>query len=1090
MIRPLRLVASLAATLALAFGVTYRFVSWEAKAHADELGFRPGLAAAGAEAAGRSEADEPPYPLSKLPVFSRVLIAVKENYVDPKRVDPKAMVVAALDQVEKTVAEVMVEGDAQSGRLDVTVGSARKAFDITQVDSVWKVRVVLGDVMAFIEKNLVAHKNLREIEYAATNGMLSTLDPHSMLLDPKMFKEMKLQTKGEFGGLGFVIGMRDGNLTVMKVLKGTPAQKAGVKPKDVITRIEEQSTVNMDLNDAVDRLRGKPGTRVTITTQRPAAAEPKKLVLTREIINYETVPQAKLLEHGVGYVKVSQFSANTTRDLQAAIAQEKAQAGGNLKGLVLDLRGNPGGLLDQAIRVSDLFLSEGVIVKQVGGGDRGRVNQTHEATAEPDDMTGLPLVVIVNNSSASASEIVAGALKNNNRALVIGRQTFGKGSVQVLYPDLQDPIRPDDELALKLTIAQYLTPGDVSIQETGVTPDVLLLPGRALKDAVNYFAPPRMMGEVDLERHISNLADATLSEAEREKRAAERKARTEKAALELRYLLDEKEDLVAKAMKKEEKEARAAAAHAELAEMTPEQQEDDEAEQNPDQLVEDYQIRFAKDLLARAPFGDRPRLLEAAKGFVAERRNEEDRRLQARLEALGVDWSSGPAQGAPRPVVTVTPAPAQQQAAGDSVPWTVTVENKGDGPLRRLRAWTLVDKNPLLDRREFVFGLVKPGQKRSWTVPVKLPKGMDSRRDDVTFHFQEEGGRAPSDLVTQLDVVEGPKPLFAFSSQVLDPSGNGDGLVERGEQIELRVDVRNEGKGPSGDKTYVILKNLGDGETFIQKGRAVVGAVPPGESRPATFQLQVKKGLKGQEVPLRVTVVDEKLDEVTSEKLSLPLADKAPAHVAVKAVVPVNKDAVLRSGARGDTAPLALAPRGTALTAVAAYGCPPGAVPGTGKAAEGCFYKVDWQKDRAAFVSAADLAAPQHGKAPALSAAEIWQREPPRITLSPDPAQGAPVASGDHFKLTGTASVPPAPAGVKGTRLRDVFVFVNEQKIFFKVAPENGAQTSVDFSVDVPLKPGNNVVTVFAREDEDFQSRRSLVIHRRSGAEVAQGKAQ
>ncbi len=1087
MIRPLRLVASLAATLALAFGVSYRFVSWEAKAHADELAFRPGLASPSTPA--RSEADEPPYPLAKLPIFSRVLIAVKENYVDPKRIDPKAMVVSALDQVEKTVAEVMVEGDAASGRLQVTVGAAKKAFDISGVDSIWKVRVVMGDVMAFVEKNLVAHKDLREIEYAATNGMLSTLDPHSMLLDPKMFKEMKLQTKGEFGGLGFVIGMKDGNLTVMKVLKGTPAQKAGIKPKDVITRIEEQSTVNMDLSDAVDRLRGKPGTRVAITMQRPAAPEPKKLMLTREIINYETVPQARLLDHGIGYVKVSQFSANTTRDLQAAIAQEKAQAGGNLKGLVLDLRGNPGGLLDQAIRVSDLFLSEGVIVKQVGGGDRGRVNQTHEATADPDDMTALPLVVVVNNSSASASEIVAGALKNNNRALVIGRQTFGKGSVQVLYPDLQDPIRPDDELALKLTIAQYLTPGDVSIQEVGVTPDVLLLPGRVLKDAVNYFAPPRMMGEVDLDRHMSNLADAQLSQAERDKRAAERKARTEKAALELRYLLDEKEDVVAKAMKKDEKAARAASAHADL-ELTPEQQEDDEAEANPDQFVEDYQIRFARDLLARAPFADRPRLIEAARGFVAERRNEEDRRLQAKLEQLGVDWSSGPQRGTPRPVVTVTPPSGTLDPAGETVPWTVTVENRGDGPLRRLRAWTLVDKNPLLDRREFVFGLVKPGEKRSWTVPVKLPRGMDSRRDDVDLHFQEEGGRAPADVLSQFDVVEGPRPLFAMSSQVLDDAtGNGDGLVERGETIQLRVDVRNEGSGPSGDKTYVILKSLGDDKTFIQKGRSVVGAIPPGESRPATFQLEVKKGLKAEEVPLRVAVVDEKLDEVVAEKLLLPMADQAPSHAAFHGVLPLNKDALLRAGASAGAAPLALAPRGSAFAAVAAFGCPAGAAPGKGKPVEGCFYKVDWKKGRAAFVAAADVAAVQRGK-PSGEAKEIWQHEPPRIALDVDPSKGAPTADGDHWRLTGSASVPPAPAGVKGTRLRDVFVFVNDQKIFFQVAPEGGVRTKVDFAVDVPLKPGNNTVTIFAREDEDFQTRRSVVVHRRGAAAVAQGNRQ
>ena len=291
----------------------------------------------------------------------------------------------------------------------------------------------------------------------------------------------------------------------MKVLKGTPAQRAGIKAKDVIARIEEQSTINMDVQDAVDRLRGKPGTRVNIVLARPGA-EPRKLAIVRELINVETVPFAKLLDRNVGYVRVAQFSANTTRDITAAVQQQKAQAaatGGKLQGLILDLRGNPGGLLEQAIQVSDLFLSEGVIVKTVGEGDRRQIHEVKEAHADRADFSDLPLVVLVNNASASASEIVAGALKNNDRAIVVGRQTFGKGSVQVLY-DFADPTQQGEESALKLTIARYLTPGDISIQEVGITPDVALQPGRALKDAVNWFAPPRSMGEADLEHHLTN----------------------------------------------------------------------------------------------------------------------------------------------------------------------------------------------------------------------------------------------------------------------------------------------------------------------------------------------------------------------------------------------------------------------------------------------------------------------------------------------------------------------------------------------------------------------------------------------------------
>jgi carboxyl-terminal processing protease len=903
--------------------------------------------------------------------------------------------------------------------------------------------------------------------------MLSTLDPHSVLLEPKMFREMRLQTKGEFGGLGFVIAMRDGNLTVVRVLKNTPAQKAGIHPKDVITKIGEQSTVNMDLQDAVDRLRGKPSSHVALTVQRAAWPDARRFDLAREVISVETVPQAKLLAGGVGYVKLSQFSANTTRDLQAAIAQQRAQAGGALKGLVLDLRGNPGGLLEQAISVSDLFLSEGVIVKTVGDGMR--MHEVKEAHADRDDMTSLPLVVIVNNSSASASEIVAGALKNNDRALVIGRQTFGKGSVQVLY-DFSDPAKPTEESALKLTIAQYLTPGDVSIQEVGVSPDVLLLPGRALKDAVNCFAPPRSMGEVDLDKHFANPSEATASQAEAQKRAEERRASAEKAALELRYLLDEKEDQLAKAMKADEKREAAARAHGEsgVDELTPEQQEDEDAEANPDEVKEDYQIRFARDLLARAPFPDRPRLLQSARGFVAERRAEEDARLVQRLAALGVDWSAGPAQGTPRPVVTVSPAPGRPIAAGQSLPWTVTVENRGDAPLRRLRAWTLVDKWPLLDRREFVFGLVKPGEKRSWVVPVKLPKGLDSRHDEVRLHFEDEAGRAPPDALTAVDVVENAKPAFAFSTQVEDDAGNGDGLVQRGEEVTLRVDVKNDGKGASGDKTYVSLKNLGDEKVFIKKGRVVVGQLAPGEVKSALLQVEVKRGLKADTMPLRLMVVDEKLDEYVSERLEIPVAAEGKARVSAGGAVRVTApQAALRTGASPAASPIALVKKGALL-------------PVTGKF--GDFYRVEWQKGRAGFAQAHDVEAAPGSRPGPVAATEVFQREPPRIAINPSSEGGAPVVTSEKLHLSGTASVPAGAAGLKN-KLRDVFVFANEQKVFFKVVPESGASNRMEFSTDVPLKPGNNAVTVFAREDDEFQSRRTFYVYRRGAAEVAQQQA-
>ncbi len=1093
--RPFRLVATFAVAAALALGVAVRFVRADpdlapapnqapallasrptatpvaplsaaprpAEPRPAEVRATDALAYSTSPSAHGKAAGGDDYRLDRLPILGFVFSKVHQAYVDPTRIDPRAMVVAALDSVERTVAEVMVKGDVKSDRLTVTVGNATREFEIRDVDTIWNARLLLGEVMGFVQENLVAHEDLREIEYAAAGGVLSTLDPHSVVLEPKFFREMKMQTRGEFGGLGFVIAMRDGNLTVVRVLKNTPAQRAGIRSKDIITRIGEQSTINMDVQDAVDRLRGKPQTPVNITVARGAWPEPKRLQLTRDTISVETIPQAKLLDQGIGYVRYSTFARNGTREIYKAVQAQREKAGGNLKGLILDLRGNPGGLLDEAVELSDLFLSEGVIVKTVSDGAQ-RQREVREASADSRDLVNLPLVVLVNGSSASASEIVAGALKNNGRALIVGRPTFGKGSVQTLF-DFGEPGRPAEEAALKLTIAQYLTPGDVSIQEVGILPDVALLPGRALKDQINVFAPPRAMGEADLDRHLSNPGGAKAAEL--------KKRRAEKSPFEIRYLLDEKEDAVARALKREA----ARDAHGDDAALSAEQQEDEEIDADPDQVKEDYQIRFARELLVRAPFADRARLLEAAGVLVGERRAEEEKRLEARLGQLGVEWAAtgGQATGNPRAVVTVTPPAGRPQKAGEVVQWTVTVENRGDAPFRRLRAWTLDEKNYFLDRREFVFGTVRPGERKSWVVPLKLPRSFDSRRDEVTLHFEDDQGKAPADVLTSLDVVETPRPAFAYSLQVDDrKGGNGDGLPARGESFTLRLDVRNVGPGPSGDKTYVTLKNLGDEKLFIKKGREVLGALKPGESRTASMEIELKPG-PGKVLPIRVQVIDEKSGEYLSQKLELPVTPGADKVVEETGAVRVEvAEAVIRGGAGIGAHVVATVKKGQVLPLT-------GAVAG--------FRRVEWSRGRFGFLANADVTpsrAPRTG-----GAVEAWQHEPPRITLAPDPARGAPVVDSDSFKLSGSALLP--ASADPDARLRDVYIFVNDEKVFFRVVPESAPGASslgrLDFTADLPLKPGQNVVTVFAREDQELQSRRSVVIFRKggAGANVAEG---
>src|SRR5690348_14780628 len=329
-------------------------------------------------------------------------------------------------------------------------------------------------VLSYVENNYVENVDQDELIYGAIRGMLETLDPHTSFLKPDQYREMKIDTSGQFGGVGIEVEMRpvgdnsrDNVLTVMSAIEGTPAAKAGITTGDQITRIDDTPTHSMRMDDAVQKMRGKKGSPVTLAVVRPGSKgwkEPRVYNLTREIIKIENVV-AKTLEPGYGYVRLKQFSENSYRDIEAALDKlEKESPGGHLRGLVLDLRNNPGGLLDQAVRIADDFIDQGLIVRTEGKG--GRIIDEEKAHSRGTRL-GFPMVVLVNGGSASASEIVAGALQDHQRAAIMGTQSFGKGSVQTV-------IELDDGSALKLTIARYYTPAGRSIQEHGITPDIVV----------------------------------------------------------------------------------------------------------------------------------------------------------------------------------------------------------------------------------------------------------------------------------------------------------------------------------------------------------------------------------------------------------------------------------------------------------------------------------------------------------------------------------------------------------------------------------------------------------------------------------------
>ncbi|WP_305871401.1 S41 family peptidase [Helicobacter pylori] len=366
-----------------------------------------------------------------------------------------------------------------------------------------------SNVVTEIEKKYVDKISISEIMTKAIEGLLSNLDAHSAYLNEKKFKEFQAQTEGEFGGLGITVGMRDGVLTVIAPLEGTPAYKAGVKSGDNILKINNESTLSMSIDDAINLMRGKPKTPIQITVVRKNEPKPLVFNIIRDIIKLPSVYVKKIKETPYLYVRVSGFDKNVTKSvLEGLKANPKA------KGIVLDLRGNPGGLLNQAVGLSNLFIKEGVLVSQKGKNKEENLEYKANGRAP---YTNLPIAVLVNGGSASASEIVAGALQDHKRAVIIGEKTFGKGSVQILLPVNKDE-------AIKITTARYYLPNGRTIQAKGITPDIVIYPGKVPENE-NKFSLKEADLKHHLEQELKKLDDKTPNskEADKDKKNEEEK---------------------------------------------------------------------------------------------------------------------------------------------------------------------------------------------------------------------------------------------------------------------------------------------------------------------------------------------------------------------------------------------------------------------------------------------------------------------------------------------------------------------------------------------------------------------------------------
>ncbi|MSP51786.1 MAG: S41 family peptidase [Alphaproteobacteria bacterium] len=354
---------------------------------------------------------------------------------------------------------------------------------------------LFGDVFERIRADYVEETNDKEMIEAAIKGMLAALDPHSSYLNAETYKEMQVQTRGEFGGLGIEVSMENGLVKVISPIEDTPAFRAGIKPGDLITQLDNEPVLGMTLQDAVKKMRGPVNTEIVITIQRTGTEKTFNVTLKRSVIPIRSVRGR--VEGNYSYVRISQFNEQTESGLKSTIEEAKTQLGAKFEGVILDLRGNPGGLLEQAVAVSDAFLDQGEIVST-----RGRRKQdSRRYNARKGDLAdGKPVVVLINGGSASASEIVAGALQDHGRAAVLGTKTFGKGSVQTIVPLGQYG-------ALRLTTSRYYTPSGRSIQAKGIDPDVLVMTARDLVENA------QQRTEASLRGHLANPQDAAAPKA-------------------------------------------------------------------------------------------------------------------------------------------------------------------------------------------------------------------------------------------------------------------------------------------------------------------------------------------------------------------------------------------------------------------------------------------------------------------------------------------------------------------------------------------------------------------------------------------------
>jgi carboxyl-terminal processing protease len=691
-----------------------------------------------------------------------------------------------------------------------------------------------------------------------------------------------------------------------------------------------------------------------------------------------------------------------------------------MRGLILDLRDNPGGLLEQSKHIADIFLFAGNIVTTWVPCDRNPkdTSSAHVTGTEPN----YPIVTLINRGSASASEIVAGALKNHDRAMLLGEKSFGKGSIQQLK-------EMNDGSALKYTIGQYLTPGDVSIQGTGIAPDIQLTPMFVDAESMDIFATDeRVFRESDLEQSLES----------------DKVHKNQLPVDELEYVYIKPGKKGGKCPPKVE-----------------------------DIIKTDYEVKLAakilKEVSSNIIVSSRPKMIQQTAQVLTDERAAQDEKLVKELKKIKIDWTvcgeSPPGEASDLDITFMQNGKktgSLKSKAGETIKIGLSVHNKGKGTFCRLHALTKSDSS-LLGRREFLIGKLKPGQKKSWTETIKIPKHAPSRVDPMTFTFHEERGVAPDPEEIRLTVLGLEEPSYAVSWQVLDDiEGDGDGVLEKGETGRFRVHVSNTGRGKS-FSTAVSIKNLSGQGIFILKGRDEIKDLGVGEGTHVDFKLKMLESFDADAFRLKLDVVDvnhavrlrDKIELEARRSQDLPVEE-------IEATYPVSVDqAPLLPLADGSVALLGTLKLDTVVTA---------------DARSGELLRIRLEDEGWGWVRASDLGE-QHKKVDAKALPQVqlaYARSLPQIVIDGfEPATGVDgdwTVQQEKLEITGHAS--------DTASIEDMYIYMGDEKVFYRSNRDADDPRNLSFKTTLELKPGVNYVLITVRESPLIVSRVVLVVRR------------